>query len=182
MTGPPIDERSRLAAYVGDPTNYPVLENLQPDLYRCFMSQVWGHQSKNGISSLVHPETHFTDEKAGLLRENTYLRLRRHWQFVNELFLFSEIDDHVRFGIHIYGATRTVGFDQATGLYHPDTVVSSYLYNGMGKSRDSSIKGTGTPGRTDLGSSGSPMRRSLSGVTCWNRRSLPSDGPGWSIR
>ncbi|AZZ40912.1 restriction endonuclease subunit M [Acidipropionibacterium jensenii] len=122
-----------LAGYVGDPTNYPVLEGLQPDLYRCFMSQVWGHQSHRGISSLVHPETHFTDEKAGYLRENTYLRLRRHWQFVNELFLFSEIDDHVRFGIHIYGATRTVGFDQATGLYHPDTVVSSYLHNGDGE-------------------------------------------------
>ena len=26
--------------------------------------------------ALIHPETHFTDEKAGLLRENTYLRLR----------------------------------------------------------------------------------------------------------
>lgn len=121
-----------LAGYVGDPTNYPVLEGLQPDLYRCFMSQVWGHQSHRGISSLVHPETHFTDEKAGYLRENTYLRLRRHWQFVNEFNLFADPDHHISFGVHIYGRPRKVDFDQATALYHPDTVVNSYRHNGDG--------------------------------------------------
>lgn len=122
-----------LAGYVGDPTNYPVLEGLQPDLYRCFMSQVWGHQSHRGISSLVHPETHFTDEKAGYLRENTYLRLRRHWQFVNEFNLFADPDHHISFGVHIYGRPRKVDFDQATALYHPDTVVNSYRHNGDGE-------------------------------------------------
>ena len=44
-----------------------------------------------GIVTLIHPESHFTDEKAALLREHTYLRLRRHWQFINELMLY-EID------------------------------------------------------------------------------------------
>ncbi|QCV87625.1 class I SAM-dependent DNA methyltransferase [Acidipropionibacterium jensenii] len=122
-----------LAGYVGDPTNYPVLEGLQPDLYRCFMSQVWWHQSHRGISSLVHPETHFTDEKAGYLRENTYLRLRRHWQFVNELRMFSEVHHLVSYGVHVYGRPRNVGFDQATALYHPDTVVNSYRHNGDGE-------------------------------------------------
>lgn len=118
--------------YVSAPMNFPVLDGLRPDLYRCFMSQVWSHQSRHGISSLVHPETHFTDEKAGYLREHTYLRLRRHWQFVNEFNLFADPDHHISFGVHIYGRPRKVDFDQATALYHPDTVVNSYRHNGDG--------------------------------------------------
>ncbi len=121
-----------LAGFVGDVTNYPVLAGLQPDLYRCFMAQVWAHQSMRGISSLVHPETHFTDEKAGLLRENTYLRLRRHWQFVNEVKLF-EIDDKKIYSVNVYGVPQNTGFDQATALYQPATVVNSYRHNGDGE-------------------------------------------------
>ena len=119
--------------YVGSAENFPVLDGLRPDLYRCFMSQVWAHVSEHGISSLVHPETHFTDEKAGCLREATYVRLRRHWQFVNEFQLYAEIDHHVSYGIHVYGPSRGVAFDQATALYHPDTVVNSYRHNGDGE-------------------------------------------------
>jgi hypothetical protein len=122
-----------LAAYVGSSMNYPVLEGLQPDLYRCFMSQLWAHQSVLGIISLVHPETHFTDEKAGCLRENAYLRLRRHWQFVNELRMYPEVHHLVSYGIHVYGPSGDVAFDQATALYHPDTVVNSYRHNGDGE-------------------------------------------------
>ena len=61
-----------------------------------------------GTVSLIHPETHFTDENAGLLRQAAYQRLRRHWQFINELKLFEELDHHVAFGVHVYGpATRS---------------------------------------------------------------------------
>ena len=80
------------AEYLGSAQAYPLLAGLQPDLYRCFMEQTWRHASPDGIVALIHPESHFTDEKAGLLREHTYLRLRRHWQFINELKLY-EIHD-----------------------------------------------------------------------------------------
>ncbi|WP_277065954.1 Eco57I restriction-modification methylase domain-containing protein [Propionibacterium acidifaciens] len=122
-----------LSAYVGDATNYPVLAGLQPDLYRCFMAQTWAHLSGRGVIGLVHPETHFTDEKAGALREATYGHLRRHWQFVNELKLFSEVDHHVNYGVHVYGPSRRVSFDHACGLYHPDTVERSYRHDGLGE-------------------------------------------------
>jgi len=120
-----------LAEYVGSATNYPLLTGLQPDLYRCFMEQTWAHASGSGIVTLVHPETHFTDEKAGWLRSETYPRLRRHWQFINELVLY-EIHDLVRYGIHVYGAPGSVEFLQATSLYHPDTVERSLRHDGTG--------------------------------------------------
>ena len=119
------------AAFVGAPQNYPHLAGLQPDLYRCFMELTWRHSSERGSTGLVHPETHFTDEKAGLLRNAAYGRLRRHWQFVNELTLF-EIDHHVSFGVHIYGASQEPSFEMATSLYHPETVVRSYAHDGSG--------------------------------------------------
>lgn len=124
-------EVAALAAFVGDARQYPHLEALQPDLYRCFMEQAWRHASPHGMVSLIHPETHFTDEKAGLLREATYCRLRRHWQFINELQFF-EIDHHVSYGIHVYGKSRDPQFLNASSLYHPDTVVRSLAHDGTG--------------------------------------------------
>ncbi len=119
------------AAFVGAVQQYPHLEGLQPDLYRCFMEQTWRHASARGSVGLIHPEKHFTDEKAGLLRQTTYARLRRHWHFVNELQLF-EIQHQKNYGVHVYSNTRSVGFCQASWLYHPDTVHRSLKHDGSG--------------------------------------------------
>ncbi|WP_145951569.1 Eco57I restriction-modification methylase domain-containing protein [Micrococcus luteus] len=104
----------------------------RPDLYRAFMGQVWRHAAPHGVSALIHPETHFTDDKAQALRRESYRRLRRHWQFINELRLF-EIHHLVQYGIHVYGQAQDVDFIQATGLYHPDTVVRSLAHDGSGE-------------------------------------------------
>lgn len=119
------------AAFVGAPIMYPHLAGLQPDLYRCFMELTWSHLSPRGAVALIHPESHFTDEKAGVLREATYGHLRRHWQFINELSLF-EIHHLVSYGVHVYGADRDPRFVMATNLYHPETVVGSLRHNGDG--------------------------------------------------
>lgn len=121
------------AEYVGDATNYPHLAGLQPDLYRCFMEQTWRHASSRGTTGLIHPETHFTDEKAGVLRAATYRRLRRHWQFINELKLF-EAQNQKRYGVNVYGPQRAaIAFVTASSLYHPDTVERSRSHDGSGE-------------------------------------------------
>lgn len=118
-------------ALISAQSEYPLLDGLRPDLYRCFMAQTWRHSSAPGMVGLIHPETHFTDDRAGKLRASTYRRLRRHWQFVNELRLF-DIDNHVAYGIHVYGHARKICFKQATNLYHPQTVVGSLAHKGLG--------------------------------------------------
>ena len=85
----------------------------------------------SGCVGLIHPESHFTDEKAGPLRSATYRRLRRHWQFVNELSLF-EVHHLVTYGVHTYGPERPVSFLQASSLYHPATVEASFKHLGSG--------------------------------------------------
>lgn len=130
-----VDETGAVAAtaaFLGSAPQYPHLVGLQPDLYRCFMEQTWRHNSSRGTVGLVHPESHFTDEKAGLLRSATYERLRRHWQFINELQLF-DIHNLVSYGVHIYGTAQgTPSFEMATSLYHPDTVSRSLAHDGSG--------------------------------------------------
>ena len=120
------------AAFVGSPRQYPHLAGLQPDLYRCFMEQMWRHTSPGGMAALIHLESHFTDEKAGPLRRALYRRLRQHWHFVNELILF-EIEHHKHYGITVHGRERDrVEFVQASWLYHPDTAVRSIHHDGSG--------------------------------------------------
>ncbi len=129
-----LDERATQAGgkeHLGSTVDRPVLTGLQPDLYRCFMEQTWRSMSPTGIVGLIHPESHFTEQRAKGLRREAYRRLRRHWQFRNELKLF-EIDHGTVFGVHLYGSGATVSFLSAASLYHPDTVVRSFFHDASG--------------------------------------------------
>ncbi|MET0494360.1 MAG: class I SAM-dependent DNA methyltransferase [Actinoplanes sp.] len=121
-----------IATFVGSVAQYPHLQGLQPDLYRCFMEVMWRHGSVRGTIGMIHLNSHFTDEKAGPLRAELYLRLRRHWHFVNELRLF-EIHNLVHFGVTIHAMPRIQPkFLQASWLYRPDTAVRSLVHDGSG--------------------------------------------------
>ncbi|MCQ9346081.1 Eco57I restriction-modification methylase domain-containing protein [Corynebacterium phoceense] len=128
-----VSEQVTLSEVLGDPAQYPHLVNQQPDLYRGFMERTWQNSSDDGVICLVHPESHFTEQKAAPLRRGAYLRLRRHWQFINELKLF-DVHDLVKYGIHAYGpAYETPLFKHAVSLYHPNTVTESLVHDGSGR-------------------------------------------------
>ncbi|MBH0022653.1 Eco57I restriction-modification methylase domain-containing protein [Salinibacterium sp. SWN248] len=135
MVNTVVDGTSEVAgttAFVGNIANYPELRGLQPDLYRCFMALTWGHMRAGGMSALIHLDSHFTDDDAGVLRAATYVHLRRHWQFVNEFNLF-EIQHQKRYGVNIYGVPRSkISFLNAVNMYHPDTVSRSLVHDGSG--------------------------------------------------
>lgn len=121
-------------AFLGSGTTYPILAGLRPDLYRSFMERTWGSMSPRGTVGLLHPESHFSEKNARLLRSETYLRLRRHWHFRNAMLLFEDINDGIFFGVHVYGTRRKhVSFLMASSLYHPDTVKRSMVHNSSGE-------------------------------------------------
>ncbi|NUT72345.1 Eco57I restriction-modification methylase domain-containing protein [Pseudarthrobacter sp. C4D7] len=121
-----------LSEFLGSTGDYPMLAGLQPDLYRAFMVRTWRSTSKRGVIGLIHPESHFTEKIAAHLRAETYRRIRRHWQFVNELSLF-EIHHRITYGVHVYGTRRDSPlFRMAASLFHPDTVVRSEAHDGSG--------------------------------------------------
>ncbi|MCQ9385742.1 Eco57I restriction-modification methylase domain-containing protein [Brevibacterium moorei] len=118
--------------FLSDVSTYPIISALRTDLYRCFMEETWSHASFRGAIGLIHPETHFTDDKAQRLRRESYSRLRRHWQFSNATKLF-EADSKQIFGIHIYGLPQVQpSFLMAASLHNPETIERSLLHSGEG--------------------------------------------------
>ncbi|MEV6986999.1 class I SAM-dependent DNA methyltransferase [Sphaerisporangium sp. NPDC051017] len=112
------------AAVFGSPQMYPLLAGTRPDLYRAFMAQVWGHASADGAAGMVHPDTHFTGNKEGALREAAYRRLRVHGDFVNagNRFFPHPVGRHTHFGIHIYGSENGIDFDHLSWLFSVDAL------------------------------------------------------------
>jgi len=113
--------------------NYPLLKGVQTNLYKCFMPLAWGLNSAQGVTGLLHPEGPYDDPKGGALREAAYLRLRKHFHFINVKKLFSEILHWIAYSINIYGPSRgSPAFDSISNLFLPATVDASYLHNGEG--------------------------------------------------
>ncbi|WP_443358804.1 restriction endonuclease [Brachybacterium tyrofermentans] len=120
------------ADFVGSGAIYPEMAGTQPDLYRNFMARTWAHSCTTGIVSLVHPPTHLTDARGYSLRLATYPRLRRHWRFINEKKLFSEIHDLVVYSVNVYGVPRETDFLSAVAIYLPAVVEGSLRHDGSG--------------------------------------------------
>ena len=110
----------------------PSLRGIQTNLYMVFMTNTWRRARPNGVVGLVHPESHFVDPKAGPLRSQTYRRLRQHWQFANELFLFADVHHVTEFGVHVYGDAQSPSFVQAVNLLTPSTADRSIGHDGEG--------------------------------------------------
>ncbi|MGI5293107.1 class I SAM-dependent DNA methyltransferase [Nonomuraea polychroma] len=122
-------------ALFGSQQAYPLIVGTQPDLYRAFMCQVWAHASPAGTTGLVHPDTHFTGDKEGALREAAYQRLRIHGDFVNsgQRFFPRPVGDTAHFGVHIYGSSKEIGFDHLSWLVSADAFRLSGGHDGSGK-------------------------------------------------
>ncbi|RDI24044.1 hypothetical protein DEU38_111121 [Rhodococcus sp. AG1013] len=113
------------AEHLGSAVEHPVLAGVQTNLYTNFIERAWRNACVDGVSGLIHPESHFTDPKAGRLREQLYLRLRRHWQFSNHLALFEEVAAVTYFGISVYGPKADICFLNSSNLVHPAIVDGS---------------------------------------------------------
>lgn len=123
-----------LTSVLRSAVEHPVLEGLRTNLYMSFMERTWRNaNAQRGVVGLLHPESHFSDPKAGALREATYRRLRRHWQFINEGRLFEDVHHQTEYAIHVYGSIQTPTFRQLANLLYPTTVDASLEHDGSGE-------------------------------------------------
>ncbi|MFD1558811.1 class I SAM-dependent DNA methyltransferase [Paraburkholderia silviterrae] len=112
--------------------NYPLLQGMKVNLYKCFMPLAWGLSGTNGVTGLLHPEGPYDDPEGGELREALYRRLRFHFQFQNQKMLFP-IGHREKYSINIYGAQlRHPSFDTIANLFVPSTVDACYQHDGTG--------------------------------------------------
>ncbi|WP_207454660.1 class I SAM-dependent DNA methyltransferase [Desertivibrio insolitus] len=118
------------SSWMSDRSNFPELSG-QTDLYRVFMSRTWSLMAPQGVVALIHPDSHLTDIKTGVLRSHAYQRLRRHWHFENALRLF-EIGGTRQYAVNVYGSKgQAVSFLSASAL-RPETIAGSLVHNGDG--------------------------------------------------
>lgn len=113
-------------AFLNAEQNYSSLRGQQTNLYKCFLPQAWSFGNNKGISAFVHPDSVFDDPKGGILREVLYPRIRKHFQFTNELRLFAEVDHHTGFSLNIYSNNPNSSFDMISNLFLPDTIDRCY--------------------------------------------------------
>ncbi|MGV9521570.1 hypothetical protein ACWDRS_15420 [Streptomyces griseus] len=125
---------SGMTAILGSGPVYPLLVGTQPDLYRAFMCQTWRHMARSGSVGLVHPDSHFSGDREGRLREAAYARLRVHGDFVNagNRFFPPPVGRSSHFGVHVYGEEGDVGFDHLSWLFSVDALRLSVDDDGMG--------------------------------------------------
>ncbi len=109
--------------------NYPELQSMKANLYKCFLPLSWRLANPDGICAFIHPEGVFDDPKGGLLREKMYPRLRKHFTFINEFKLFKEVHHNTQYSLNVYGCPQAVSFDFISRLYSPETIKECYEGN-----------------------------------------------------
>ena len=118
--------------YLKASQNYSLLLRTQSNSYKCFLTQAWMVSNATGTQGFLHPEGTYDDPKGGLLRATLYQRLRYHFQFQNELLLFSEIHDAMVYSVNVYGASADPAFCHISNLYHPSTIDVCFTHDGAG--------------------------------------------------
>ena len=127
-----LEEAEGTQAFLNAVQNYPLLQGMKANLYKCFMPLAWGLGSAQGVTGLLTPEGPYDDPEGGALREALYQRLAAHFQFQNEFKLFP-IGNRNKFGVNIYGPVKPApGFDLIANLYSPNTIEACYRHDGKG--------------------------------------------------
>jgi len=113
--------------------NYPELKGVQTNLYKCFLPQAWMIGRNAGVAGFLHPEGIYDDPKGGGLRKKVYERLCCHFQFHNELKLFSEVHHVTKFSINVYrNRVGKTDFCHIANLYSPTSVPNCFEHAGHG--------------------------------------------------
>lgn len=102
--------------------NYPSLAGMKANLYKCFLPQAIIFSNFTGVFGFVHPDGVFDDPNGGKLRGILYPRIRLHFQFINELRLFSDVHHNTVFSLNIYKNEADTEFYSIFSLFTPKTI------------------------------------------------------------
>ncbi|MFI0267748.1 Eco57I restriction-modification methylase domain-containing protein [Streptomyces luteogriseus] len=135
-----------ISEFLSSVGTYPELVGTRPDMYRAFMLLGWRAIGKRGTAGLIHPSTHLTGTKEGMLRGAAYRHLRFHADFTNELLIFAKpVNNSTHFSVNVYGSDRDICFQHMSWLLHPSVLVKSVRHNGEGP-----LPGVKDDGKWDL--------------------------------
>ncbi|MDD4777511.1 MAG: type II restriction endonuclease subunit M [Fermentimonas sp.] len=123
-----------LKQFIGSYQNYSLLNGHRSNLYKCILENGLHWISEKGYMGLLHPEGIYDDPNGYALRKEVYPRLKYHFQFVNELVLFAEVDHHTKYSINVYtGNKKEINFYSISNLFHPSTIDGCFIHSGSGQ-------------------------------------------------
>ena len=129
--------------------NYPLLQGQQTNLYKCVLENGFSLLSKNGYMGLLHPESVYDDPNGQLLRIELYKRITFHFQFINELKLFSDVHNQTLFSINVYsGSEKQISFKSINNLFTASTIDGAFIHDGNGICGGYKIKSSNEKGLT----------------------------------
>jgi len=120
------ESMSGMQSFLNAVGNYAVLKGQQTNLFKCFLPQAWEFCGRMGVSAFVHPDSVYDDPNGGVLREELYPRLRKHFQFINELKLFAEVHHNTMFSLNIYCNNSCATFETIANLFDVKTIEQCY--------------------------------------------------------
>lgn len=127
------EESAALSSYLNSVQNYPELEGIQTNLYKCFIPKAWYIGKERGSTAgLLHPEGVYDDPKGGAFRSKIYPRLKYHFQFHNERDLFQDVHHATKFSINAFKQSKGVLFHNIANLFLPLTVDTCFKHDGSG--------------------------------------------------
>lgn len=122
-----------LQVFLGSSQNYFELVGQRNNLYKCILVNSVKLKNVNGTIGIIHPEGLYDDPDADKLRELIYGYLKFHFQFRNELLLFSEVMHTRSYSVNILAQRGIdVCFYNINNLYHPGTIDASFAHDGIG--------------------------------------------------
>ena len=108
--------------YNAAPMNYDLLDKQPGNLYKLFAVSAWWLMKKDGYVGLIHPEGLYDNPYGERLRKVLYPKLRYHFEFINEKYLFKDVAHTKRFSINIASNIDTPSFITITNLFDPKTI------------------------------------------------------------
>ena len=118
------------SAFLSNRRMYQSLLGIRCNLYKNFIVRSWDILGPESCGGLLHPNAVFDDPRAKTLRRQYYSRLVGHYQFRNELLLFSDVGNKQDFSINIFtGVEHPVKISYISNIFHPSTIASSRKHN-----------------------------------------------------
>jgi len=118
--------------YFSSLMNY-TLSGKQANLYKLVLENSFNIMNQEGKLGLIHPEGIYDETNGERIRKAAYSRLKYHFQFQNQYFLFSDVGDRFKFSLNLYSNySEKIDFKSINNLFQVSTIDLCFSHDGNG--------------------------------------------------